>query len=100
MFTQGVANTNLGVSQLQLNAGVIRNRPVREKNSPLKCMVHCAHISLYSKSKVRPRTGQEGPEWEKSYSSTLSLTSALDVGGWSTPRPGRLTSGKDPVPIV
>ena len=34
------------------------------------------------------------------YSSTLSLTSALGGGGWSTPRPGRLTSEKDPVPIV
>ena len=28
------------------------------------------------------------------YSSTLSLTSALDGGGWSTPRPGRFTPGK------
>jgi len=27
-------------------------------------------------------------------SSTLSLTSALDVDGWSTPRPGRFTPGK------
>ena len=34
------------------------------------------------------------------YSSTLSLTSAIDGGGWSTPRPGRFTPGKDPVPIV
>ena len=34
------------------------------------------------------------------YSSTLSLTSALDGDGWSTPRPGRFTPGKDPVPIV
>ena len=34
------------------------------------------------------------------YNSTLSLTSALDGGGWSTPRPGRFTPGKDPVPIV
>ena len=33
------------------------------------------------------------------YSSTLSLTSVLDGGGWPTPRPGRITSGKDPVPI-
>jgi hypothetical protein len=24
----------------------------------------------------------------------------LDGGGWSTPRPGRLYPGKDPVPIV
>jgi hypothetical protein len=34
------------------------------------------------------------------YSSALSLTSELDGGGWSTPRPGRFTPGKDPVPIV
>ena len=26
--------------------------------------------------------------------------SALDGGGWSTSRPGRFNSGKDPVPIV
>jgi hypothetical protein len=30
----------------------------------------------------------------------LSLTSALDGGGWLTPRPGRFNLGKDPVPIV
>jgi hypothetical protein len=34
------------------------------------------------KGKARPRTGHEGPEGEKRYSSTLSLTSALDGGGW------------------
>ena len=34
------------------------------------------------------------------YSSTLSLTSALDGGGGSAPRPGRFTPRKDPVPIV
>ena len=34
------------------------------------------------------------------YSSTLPLTWALDGGGWSTPRCGRFTPGKDPVPIV
>jgi hypothetical protein len=28
------------------------------------------------------------------------LTSALEAGGWSAPRPGRLTPTKDPVPIV
>ena len=52
------------------------------------------------KGKALPRTGYEGPEGEQMYSSTLSSTSALDAGGWSTPRPGRFTSGKDPVPIV
>ena len=28
------------------------------------------------------------------------MTSALDGGGWSTPRPDRFTPGKDPVLIV
>ena len=52
------------------------------------------------KGKVHPRTGHEGPEGEQRYSSTLTLISALDGGGWSTPRPGRFTPGKDPVPTV
>ena len=34
------------------------------------------------------------------YSSTLSITSALDGGGWSTPRPDRFTPGKHPAPTV
>jgi len=34
------------------------------------------------------------------YSSTLSLTLALDWGGWSTPRTGRFIPGKDLEPIV
>jgi hypothetical protein len=33
-------------------------------------------------------------------SSTLSLTSALDGGGWSKPRPGRFIPANDPVSIV
>jgi hypothetical protein len=37
---------------------------------------------------------------EYKYSSALSLTSALDVGGWSTPGPVRFTPGKDLVPNV
>jgi len=52
------------------------------------------------KGKGHPRTGHEGPEVGKGYSFTRSLTSALDGGGWSTPRPGRFTPGKHPVPIV
>ena len=47
-----------------------------------------------------PRTGHADPEGEYRYSSTLSLTFALDVVGWSTPRLGRVTLGKDPVPTV
>jgi hypothetical protein len=40
------------------------------------------YIHLKVNSKGLPRTGHEGPEGEQRYSSTLSLTSALDgVGG-------------------
>jgi hypothetical protein len=44
------------------------------------------------KGKVFFRTGHEGPEGEYRYSSTLSLTLALDEGGWSTSRPGHLSA--------
>jgi len=53
-----------------------------------------------SKCKFHPRNSHEGPEGEYKYSSTLTLTSALDGGGWSTPRLGRFVPGKDPIPIV
>jgi hypothetical protein len=49
--------------------------------------------------KVRPITGHEGPEVEWRYSSTLSLTSALDGGGRSTPHPGHFTRGKARYPL-
>jgi hypothetical protein len=52
------------------------------------------------KGKVHPRTGHEGPEGEQRYSSTLSLISALDGGGWSTPSPSCFIPGKDTVPIA
>ena len=41
---------------------------------------------LLGKGKVHHRRGLDSPVGKKRYSSTLSLTSALDVGGWSTPR--------------
>jgi len=34
------------------------------------------------------------------YNSTLSLTSELDEGGWSTQQPVHFNPGKDPEPIV
>jgi len=50
---------------------------------------------------VHPRTGNEGPEREYGYNSTLSLTLALYGGARSTSRPGRVTPGeKEPVPNV
>ena len=51
---------------------------------------------LHGVSKGHPITGHEGPEVEERYSSTLSLTSALEGGGWSTPRPGRFNPWERP----
>jgi hypothetical protein len=46
------------------------------------------------------RTGLEGPVAKKRQSSTLSLTLAVDVGGW-LPCPGRFTTGeRNLVPIA
>jgi len=44
------------------------------------------------KGKGHPRTGLESPEGEYRYSSTLSLSWRLVVGGWSTPCPDCFTS--------
>ena len=58
-------------------------------------------VRLIVRANVHPRTGQEGSQGEKGYRYTLSLTSALDWGcRWSALRSGRLTSDKDPVPVV
>ena len=40
------------------------------------------------------------PRGDQNCSSSISLTSALDGGGWSTPRHCRFAPGKDSVPIV
>ena len=65
------------------------------------CSTHCLNHFYWSMiSKVLPRTDHEGPEGEYMYSFTLPSTSALDGGGWSAPRSGRFTPGKDPVSIV
>ena len=53
------------------------------------------------KGKVHPTTGHEGSEEKQRYSSILSLISALDWGGCSTPQPGRFTPReRKPVLIV
>jgi hypothetical protein len=52
------------------------------------------------KGKFHPRTGHVGPEGEYRYSSTVSLTSALDSGKWLTPCPGHFTTGNDRVPFI
>jgi hypothetical protein len=47
------------------------------------------------KVKVHPITCHEDTEGEYGCNSTLSLTSALDGGGWSMPRPGRFTPAEE-----
>ena len=64
------------------------------------CSTIVCSCKATGKGKVLSSTGHEAPEVEQTYSSTLSLTSALAGGGWSTPRPGRFTPRKDPVPNV
>ena len=49
--------------------------------------------------KVHPRTGHEGPEGEYRYSSTLSLTSALDGVGGQRHAPATLSPGKTRYPL-
>ena len=56
------------------------------------------YIYIY-KGKFYPRTGHKSPEGEWRYSPTLSLTSAVGGGGWSTPRPSRSTPGKTQYPL-
>ena len=63
------------------------------------CGVLCAASFGKGKCKVHRRTGHEGPKEVKRYSSILSLTSALDGAGWSTPRPGRFTSRNTRYPL-
>ena len=52
------------------------------------------------KGKGHPITGNEGPEVEYRYSSTLSLTSGTDGVGGQRHAQAALTPGKDTVPIV
>ena len=59
---------------------------------------HCLHTAASGAvwgSKIHRMTCHEDPGGEKRYSSTLSLTSELDTGGWSTPRPCHNSSAKD-----
>jgi hypothetical protein len=56
----------------------------------------CFHIfEVKDIYKFHLRTGHDGQEGEYRFNCTLSLTLALEAGGWSTPRPGRFTPGKE-----
>ena len=65
------------------------NKTVKQKGTHFKMCLFTTQPVLCSQLKVklkfRPKTGHEGPEVEYWYTSTLSLTSALD---------GRFTPGK------
>ena len=76
-----------------------RKRELAEVGPTLAPLPKCCNRGNHGND-ILPRTGHEGPEEEQTYSSTLPSTLALDGGGWSKPRPGRFTPGKDPVPIV
>jgi len=52
-------------------------------------------LNVKVKIKVQPTVSHEGPEGKKLYNSTLSLTSTLDRGVLSKPRPGRFAPGKE-----
>jgi hypothetical protein len=54
---------------------------------------------LADTGKVRTRTGHEGPEGEQKYSSTLSLTSALDGVGVQRHAPAALPRGMTRYPL-
>ena len=64
------------------------------------CSPSILSVSHSKVSKIHPRTGHKGPDGEKRCSSTRSLTSAVDGGRRSTPRPRRFTSVNAPVPPV
>ena len=55
------------------------------------CMHICEVKGIYE---FHSRTGHDGQESQYRYSTTVSLTLALEAGGWSTPRPGRFTPRK------
>jgi hypothetical protein len=81
-------------------------RKQRTRLHSLYCVTGCTIYNLIlfqradgaagtAEGKVLPGTGHEGPEGEQRHSSTLSLTLALDEGGWSTPRSSRFTPRKE-----
>ena len=61
---------------------------------------HTGPINKFTTAEVHARIVHENPEWDKRFSCNLSLTSALEGGGLSMPRPGCFTPQKDPIPIV
>jgi len=81
--------------KLRENVQLQRHKPFRLSFCQRDLMAAGIATGSKGKGKVHPRTGHNGPEGELRYISTLSLTSLLDGGGWSTPRRGRFTPWKE-----
>ena len=80
---------------------IIRHLTSNKTNKTLEQRSTLFGVELLMKGKGHPRTDHEGLKGEQRYSSTLSLTSALDVGWVVNATPRALYSReKDPVPIV
>ena len=85
-------NSSVSVVQVTCSALVLRGN-IRTRSSSRQIPIFFMN-NKSQKGKAHPRTSHEGPKWEIKYSSILSLTSALDGGGWLTSRPGRFTPRK------
>ena len=81
-------NVSLGVKSLLLSS--IQNFMTILS----KILIYTRKKRQEGKGSVHPRTYHAGPEGEHKYSSTRSLTSALDRSGLLTPRPDRFSPGK------
>jgi hypothetical protein len=57
-------------------------------------------LNVKVNDKYQPRIDHEGPERKYKFSTTLSLTSALDWVGGRCDAPTAVPAGRDPVPIV
>jgi hypothetical protein len=68
-------------------------------NSSLNSTGNIGKGKCKGKGKFHPRTDHEGPECELRYSSTLSLTSAIDGVGGQRYAPAALSPGKAGYPV-
>jgi hypothetical protein len=82
-------------------SGALHVLPVHDfmawtRKTTISCLLSVELRKVQSKGKVYPRRGHEGPVEEQSYSSTLSLNSALDSVGGQRHAPAALSPGKKP----
>jgi hypothetical protein len=73
----------------------LRRKLCYEFLSPLKIHRPWSGSNPRTSGPVASTLTTSPPRATERYSSTLYLTLALDESGWSTPRPGRFTAGKE-----